>query len=645
MFALSRFHRVALSLFLGFGICWLFVLLLSQSQQVEAVNAMMPTVSGLDTAVSPQVTAVISTLNILVDDFEPQPIQGDPTYFYNRLGGDRGALSNLPEDVELDYGTGRVTATINSGTWGGMWIGLNHLEREDMPINFSAILPNAISATHQVQITGLTIEVVDSNITSGSGHLKLELKNGGNVNWVATSTLTGGPQTIAFSLPPMTDMTTLIWLLNQVNPNDFIVIDRITLTATSPITDVAEQAFTWSYGMLLNNWDTNTGLTRDRANFPSGVFDAVQATGSLAASTAVARQLGIVSQQDAISIVNKISDTLLLDVPRYKGIWPHFVEITPTNNITIAENTEWSSVDTVIAALGLLEAQTALGLDTSGTISMLQDIDWAALVLPTGISHGYGYDKTLLTSTWDTFGGESWLMGWIYAAATGEIAPLAYPDTPTANGSGFIDELAWLFAPPPCGRDVWDAHWPPYLRQAILKQINFFPTEEPDSCFAQLGLFGLSAAEAPDPSAVIPSNIYQPFGVGGQFTPPVTGTTLLGAPVVAPHYSAMVALYRPQESRAMWSWLIDNDLFTPLNNVESLMFPADAVSCSADEVVWNELKGSWNLALQTLGWGRYLAREQGEAPILWQAMQDNDFLANGYDLVAHQCVYLPYIGR
>ena len=642
MFALRRFHRVAASLFLGIGVCWLFVLLLSQSHRVEAANNSAPlTANGLDTAVSPQATAVISTLNILVDDFEPQPIQGDAAYFYNRLGGDRGALG----EAVLNYSQNSVSALV-TGTWGGMWVSLNHLQREALPINFSAILPDAISATHQVKITGLVIEIADSHETSLSGKLKIELKNDAGANWITTTTLTGGPQTLAFSLPPMTDTTTLIWLLDQVNPNDYIEIDRITLTATSSITDVAEQAFTWSYGMLLNNWDPNTGLTRDRANFPSGVFDAVQSAGSLAASTAVAHQLGIVSHQDAISIVTKISDTLLLDVPRYKGIWPHFVEINPTNNITIAENTEWSSVDTVIAAIGLLEAQTALGLDTSGTISMLQGIDWDMLILPTGISHGYAYDKSLLTSTWDTFGGESWLMGWIYAAATGEIAPLEYPLPPTANGSGFIDEIAWLFAPPPCGTDVWRAHWPPYLRQAILKQINFFPTEEPDSCFAQLGLFGLSAAEVPDPSAVITPSIYQAFGVGGQFTPPVTGTTLLSAPVVAPHYSAMIAFVRPQESRAMWSWLIDNDLFTPLNNVESLMFPADAISCSADEVVWNELKGSWNLALQTLGWGRYLAREQREWPVLWQAMQNNEFLAGGYDLAANNyCNYLPRISR
>jgi hypothetical protein len=78
--------------------------------------------------------------------------------------------------------------------------------------------------------------------------------------------------------------------------------------------------------------------------------------------------------------------------------------------------------------------------------------------------------------------------------------------------------------------------------------------------------------------------------------------------------------------------------------VESLIFPADAASCSADEMDWNELKGSWNLALQTLGLGRYLAQQRGEIPILWQAMRNNQFLADGYALIGNDCInFLPVV--
>ncbi len=557
MLKLKALHRLAVPFSLGLGICWLFLWVLNQSHQVDAQSYVWQPFSSGETAVSPQAFTLISTITILIDDFQPQPIQDDAAYFYNRLGGDRGALG----EAVLNYGPGSVTALV-TGTWGGMWASLNHLEREGLPLNFSAALPAAISTTYQSQITGLVIEIADSHITSPNGNLKLELKNGASANWIMTTTLTGGRQTLVYSLPPMTDTTSLIWLLDQVNPDNYIVIDRIALTATTPITNPAEQAFTWSYGMLLNNWDPNTGLVRDRANFASGVFDAVPATGSLAAATAVAHQLDIVNYQDAVDIVTQISNTLLLDIPRYNGIWPHFVEIiTPTNNITIAVNTEWSSVDTIIAAISLLEAQQALGLDTSGTISMLQNIDWDPLVLTTGISHGYSYTQSLLTSTWDTFGGESWLVGWAYAAATGKIAPLKYPNPPTANGSGFIDEIAWLFAPPPPKCDIWGAHWPSYRPKAVDTQVSYYSTNYPTSCFSQLDLFGLSAAEVPTPSAVITTEIYQPFGVGGRFSPPLDGSDLLSAPVIIPHYSAMVASITPTKATSMWGWLIEQAPF------------------------------------------------------------------------------------
>ena len=63
--------------------------------------------------------------------------------------------------------------------------------------------------------------------------------------------------------------------------------------------------------MLLNNWNHRTGLVRDNAKDPSGELDAIQATGALAAATAVAKQLGIVKRDDARQIVGRIGAPLL----------------------------------------------------------------------------------------------------------------------------------------------------------------------------------------------------------------------------------------------------------------------------------------------------------------------------------------------
>ncbi len=168
-------------------------------------------------------------------------------------------------------------------------------------------------------------------------------------------------------------------------------------------------------------------------------------------------------------------------------------------------------MDTVIAAVGLLTAQGALGLDTAGSEQMLRDIDWADLSRPGrdalhGIRRRQG-DR--IASPWKDFGSEKrgW-WNWPTPAPPAKIAPMARPTPPTVNGSGFIDELAWLFVPPPASPDIWGVDWPAYRVAAADKQIDFFPETDPASCFAQLGLFGLSAGEMPD-------GTYLTLGVGG----------------------------------------------------------------------------------------------------------------------------------
>ena len=581
---------------------------------------------------SPPPTPTLRQITIVVDDFKPQPYPEDEGYPFNRLEGDRGAVN----DSIMVWGNGQVTSTIAAGqTWGGGWLSLNHPIGEGLPINFSALLPAQIQPAYQSQITGLTVQIMRG---TPDRTFRLELKDHGEFRWTHTIALTGESQTIGVDLPTLGDVNELVWVLDGAAAGDTVVLDSISFTATTPITDTATAAFVWSYGQLLNNWNPMTGLVRDKAKDASGAFDAIQATGSLAAATAQAEQLDVVSHADAIQIVHTISDTLLLDLPRFHGLWPHFV-VASTSGITIAWGTEWSSIDTVIAAIGLLTAQQVLGLDTSGAEQVLRDIDWGDLTKPNGmISMGYEYDGRRagyeedgqwVESFWDVFGGESWLVELAYASATGQVAPIRNPAPPTANGSGFIDELPWLFVSPPSGPDYWGTDWTTYRLAAADKQINYYLSNYPASCFTRFGLFGLSAGEVPVPARVQAEQVYQAFGVGGRSSPVNDGSRLLGAPVVVPHYTALIASLRPDEAIRMWDWLIQYGHFSPLSNMESLMFPAGA-SCDSAGVVWNQLKGSWNLALQTLGWGRYLAERRGQIPVLWQAAMANAFLREGY---------------
>jgi hypothetical protein len=517
---------------------------------------------------------------------------------------------------------------------------LNHPRAEHLPINFSAILPQKILPAYQSQITGLTIKIVRG--TPGA-LLKIELKNDNNdnpVRWQNQINLTGHQQTENFDLTTLGNnvyIDHIVLFLDGAQPLDEVVLANVSFTATTPITDTAMAAFVWSYGMLLNNWDPNTGLVRDKAKEMSGEFDAIQATGSLAAATAIAQQLNIVDLADARNIVQKISDVLLSKVPRKGGLWPHFVVRSPSGRFTIVGGTAWSSVDTVIAGLGLLTAQSGLAMqEASDTEQMLRAIDWRTLIKPSGISHGYNGAGDFIPHAWDVFGGESWLMAMAYTGVMRHVAPILSSTLPTANGSGFIDELAWLYVQPP-RQDYWGTNWPDYRLTAADTQISYYPTLDPTSCFAQLGLFGLSASEVPSPATVHSGETYQVFGVGGLPSFPTIhandGSASLGAPVVVPHYSAMIASLRHEQTIKMWAWLINHGFFSPLNNVESLMF-SGKLGCNADSVVWNQLKGSWNLALQTLGWGRYLVQRRSGSPILWQAARANSLLYTGHSLLS-----------
>ncbi len=575
----------------------------------------------------PTPTAAVRAVTILLDDFKTQPYPGESVYRFNCLGGERRAEN---DGTTLTWGQGVVTTTIISDTpWGGAWMSLNHPIQDELPVNFSAVLPPQIAPAYQSQITGVMAVIADGK---PGKTLRLELKEGGELRWSNEITLNGGRQLASFDLPPLKNINELLWVLDHTSPGDYVVLERVSFTAVTPITDTAMAAFVWSYGMLLNNWDPTTGLARDKARHAAGEFDAVQATGALAGATAMAEQLGVVSRADAIRIVNKISDTLLLDLPRYHGLWPHFVTVSPAGEIAIAPGVEWSSVDTAIAALALLDAQNALGLDTSGTEQMLKAVDWNDLLTQNGISHGYAHTGDRFPYGWDVFGGESWLVDLAYAAAAGEVAPMSYLTPPTANGSGFIDEMAWLLAPPP-RQDYWGADWAAYRPAAAEAQILYYPAHYPQSCFSRLGLFGLSAGEIPAPSPNPPGSIYQAFGVGGRFAAANDGLALTGAPVVTPHYAGLATSLQPEEAIQMWDWLIKYGYFSPLNNPESLSFPADS-ACNPADSQRNHLKGSWNLSLQALGWGRYLAQRAGETPVLWRAATENAFLRKGYRLLS-----------
>jgi hypothetical protein len=564
--------------------------------------------------------------SVLVDDFVPQPVQEEPFLSFNRLGGSRGQVDDPNGSGVVDWEEGVVTATITEGTDTqlGVWTSLNHRIDENLALNFSAIFPPQIALEHQGQVTGLLIRILD-----GQGTFKAELQAPDvSFPWSESVPLDGGQQEIQFDLPddpPLGEIRNLNWVVVG-GAGDFVAVDRVELIVELPAPATTKRAFLWSYAMLLSNWDPASGLTRDSAKWRADVDDRenVSASGAQAAAATLASDLGLISKPDAVEIVTNTAAGLMA-LPRCHGLWPHWVQ---GGQKFPEEEEEWSSIDTIFAIVALLEAQQALGIETAAMEQVLKDIDWAGLILPDGsISHGYNHDcSERLEAGWKDFGTESWLVNLGYASATGDFAEFDH-EGPTYNGSGFIDELAWLLVPPP-DRDRWGTEWKAYSQEAANKQLGYYT--DPDhyhACYDQLELFGLSAAEVPDPSILDPDDdVYQPFGVGGtELKPPNDGTDLLGHAVIVPHYAGMIASLRPDEASALWNWMEVTSILTPLNNVESLMFIDEPAAC--EEVVWNGLKGSWNLGLQTLGWGRLLT---GSDNPLYTGMLANDILSGGY---------------
>ena len=684
----------------------------------------------------------------LVDDYQPLPLQGETQFFefYDRLGGDRGETYSAGSGI-VAFGRGCVEAHVTAaGGFAGVWHSLNHSVAEGIPLNLAALLPEPIKAEYQYHATAIWVDIED-----GSGQFKLELKDPANVLlWSHIETLSGEAQRLFVRLSnPPTNAQLLNWIV-QGGAGSFVKVARIGIEVQGPAIGNLE-TFLWPYSWLLGNFDATTGFTRDRAEFPAGDFDAVNASGAQAALAAVAERLGVISTADAQQIVTKTHDALLqlqsgdsvhdvlphfvkqnfvLDNPFIaSGVWvsdtslpgyhgpdclqsdpatgagqvhwdltisrpgeyevfarwtaanthapdaPYEIHyeggqaavtvdqrsrggewvslgkynfakgsysVTLSNQATgtviadalrlegppqIVPNTEYSTIDTLIGLGGVLLASQSLGLPTTDIEQAIRNIDWTALTLPDGtISHGYTETGGLLPTGWDTFGGESLLVALFCAASTGEIPTIKVnpADPHTYNGSGFIDELPWLFVDS-IATDAWGVNWLAYRHAAADRQVAYFDRYS-------VPAFGLSAGEPPIPSqfsVAAGQNVaipYVAYGVGGDISAN-DGSDMFNQPVVTPHYSGMVASLDDAASGRMWDWMQNAGLVSPLNSVESLVVQQWGTNL---ETHFHALKGSWNIALEALGAGRALLANNYP---LHAASQDNAFVAAGLNTI------------
>ena len=568
---------------------------------------------------------IVQVTSVIIDDYELFSIPHECPWDYSRIGTDRGAMGVGSYRVDIGAGSAEVEVFSN---WAGLWTSLVHTNLEgdtDDTLDVSRLLGPYVRTFFQAGIVGIEIDLLN-----GSGLLKVELMDKDNVTvFVDYAEMSGGPTTLSFpvSLEVGTEIKRINWLVDGTGN---ATVDEVRFVTEAPVYTVPEAVFLFSYGHMCQCHDHDTGVVRDRARWPVENFAAVQTIGTFALASAIGWDLGYVEESDAEYLVQRAIDAIL-SLPRFHGLLPHFITYNETLGIwEIKPNTEWSSIDTVISLLSAILAAQALDIDTSPLEGMLSDIDWNDLTNngTEPISMGYGYDQTQLASAWNTFGSEAFLMALAYSAATGNPPILEYvtPEDPcTMDGSGFNDEMAALLFPM-IGIDAWGVDWAKFRETAADRQIGFFDGHLDFSYYFDLGLFGLSAGEIPEPWRVCGEGVYGAWGVGGCSTPPNDGSQIVGYPIIAPHYASLIMAERSEAAKNLFLYLIEyNKIFTPLNNVESFGIDQSGV------LHWNSLKGAWNLSLQTLGASRAIYSDVDYLP--YRMLPENEFLNNAFDLL------------
>lgn len=575
---------------------------------------------------------------IIVDEHDrplPIPIIG---WYYNCTGGDRGLLNVGPASYSWD-GNSSYTATVifNPGSWthGGMWYSLIRTDNDNIPLDFKAIFGPYVKPAYQGEITEVAIVVnnVNSPTNNTSLKLRLELKNTSNV-LISSQTWTNllaesYPTTFTWILAESDkqEVEIVSWVMDYAQVGDSVSVDAVKLKASVPNLPPEEQAFLWTYSWLMTNYDPVTGMVQDRSNFDLGDDENVTATAKTAKIIYYATRKGYTASTDAETVITKIAETLSDVVTTgpvgINSLWAHF---TCNGGTQIKPNTEWASGDTAFAALDIITALELIG-DPQNQISdlenFLETINWSALLINGGISHGYSYNGSLKTSFWQGFGMETMGVNWAYASATGNFIEMGPP--PSDNGSGFIDNAHYpiVFS----GIDRWGNNWDFYRSNMADTQIGWYCLPPHDNVYlCNPGLFGLSAGENPE------ATTYTTYGIVGKYAGPEDGN----AEVIVLHYSGMIADIRPSQAIGVWETLRDRSpaflqnrvVISPLNNLESLR-----VDKTTGKLTINHLKGSWNLALQAEGWA--LKDPVIKADLL-TTIQQNDFLKRGYDLLKAQ---------
>jgi len=542
----------------------------------------------------------------LVDDFRPR-LSGGGDWGLSRLDTPRLADGvSFSDDAASVDGSGGTSSTL-----GRIGVGL----RADR------LLGPMVSAAWQPRLVGVQV-----SLDGGSGDLIVSLSDpDGAELWRAVEPLDARSAAVSL-LYDGDDGATLGEVAWRID-DGWGAPERVKLLIEAPqYAGPMEETFLYSYAALSRCWDGEAGLVAARCASPDGE-QAPEVTALFALAAAVAWDLGYASGSDARAVAEAARASLLESVPRQagSGLMPERMTgassdyaVDYASDYAVSGSSYWSTLHTAVALEAMILAAEATGLATDDLEAALEGVDWSGLTDAGAYPVLAGFEPSGAALDWrlGVFGSKAVLVQVAHAAATGELPPMELAYTPTWDGSGYDDELAALLFPM-TGIDSYNNAWQSWRDGAFWSQHGWTAGNEA----GERGLFGLSAAEVPEPWSA-GGEIYGDWGTGGHNQYGNDGSQVVGYAIYAPHYAAMAAAEHPDQSDLLFEGLLRDGLLGPLNAVES------AGIDQSGALRWNHAHRSWTLALQALGAGRALS---GDDYLPYRMLEQNDFLRQGFE--------------
>ena len=542
----------------------------------------------------------------LVDDFS-WPLDSGGYQYYSRLAAARGIMGAGAQYHATTLEAGQLHLVATQGglgtSWTGLWESLSgDADDPTLALDFQRALPWPIRDTSQARITAIRLRA------RGVGPLKIELKRPDDTVLRVWTQAVDSPGWTSLEFPT-TDVAEAVKLLNVVaeSPSD-LWVDDVSFAIEMPALTPLRYAFVVSLAQLLRAYDPATGWVRDHAQWPSGAFTSVPASGEVALAVAAASQLGVVSPGDARTVAAKASG-VLLGAPRFHGWLPHFLK-----NDQPHPSSEWSTLDTAIGLLAAIQAANALGQgdDRDQLRAVVDGLDFASVTLGDGqLSMGFDSSRSIIPNAWDRWGSELSLVDILRAYRDPLLPPLPTDPLPGRQppaycGRGFIYPMAGLLIPGYVGPrpDRWGVVWSQALRNHLAAQ---------QAHAGGSWLFGLSSAEILTDGGDTP---YWEGGIGDPVTPCPANPGPGDGHWVAPHYIGMAAaLSVPPVTQMEQAGLLP-----PLSG------PAESahVDASGTIVRIHTAQVSLNAFFNTLGYYHALVIEESLPDVVYRAVEQDD---------------------